>query len=87
MGENGGPAPASEQNITNIPTVRITTAQASKFFNLIFANDKNSSSSYLKVKVFNVLFVWKNLKKTNPLNAFLVHIIFTKNAYHDGYEW
>jgi hypothetical protein len=28
MGENSGPAPASETHINSIPTVKITTAQA-----------------------------------------------------------
>ena len=31
MGENSGPAPASENRINSIPTVEITSEQASKF--------------------------------------------------------
>jgi hypothetical protein len=32
MGENGGPAPASESRINSIPTVRITKEQARMLF-------------------------------------------------------
>ena len=35
MGENSGPAPASEMDIHSIPTVRITGAQARMLSNLI----------------------------------------------------
>jgi hypothetical protein len=35
MGENSGPAPASETHINSIPTVKVTVAQARKLFNLI----------------------------------------------------
>jgi hypothetical protein len=35
MGENGGPAPASENRINSIPTVKVTAAQARILFNIL----------------------------------------------------
>jgi hypothetical protein len=35
MGENSGPAPASETRINSIPTVKITREQARMLFNIL----------------------------------------------------
>ena len=35
MGENSGPAPASESNINSIPTVKVTAAQARMLFHIL----------------------------------------------------
>jgi hypothetical protein len=35
MGENSGPAPASENLINTIPTVKITSAQARMLFDIL----------------------------------------------------
>jgi hypothetical protein len=35
MGDNGGPAPASENRINTIPTVKVTAAQASRLFSIV----------------------------------------------------
>ena len=45
MGENSGPAPASETDITSIPTVRITAAQARMLSNLLRERQKKAFSS------------------------------------------
>lgn len=42
MGDNNGPAPASETNINSIPTVKITAAQARPLSNLENDEDRRS---------------------------------------------
>jgi hypothetical protein len=42
MGENGGPAPASENLINTIPTVRVTREQARMLFSSFFLYKRKS---------------------------------------------
>ncbi len=39
MGETSGPAPASENRINSIPTVKVTAEQARMSFNIISENN------------------------------------------------
>jgi hypothetical protein len=41
MGENGGPAPASENLINTIPTVKVTREQARMLFEIFFYITEN----------------------------------------------
>ena len=41
MGDNGGPAPASETRINAIPTVKITAAQARMLFDILYRKKRD----------------------------------------------
>lgn len=86
MGENSGPAPAPENRINSIPTVKVTADQARMYSSLLSIEEILDQSNFFQVIISSVLSVWTISKKMMTRKNCLVHIIFTKNVYHVGFD-
>ena len=85
MGENSGPAPAPENRINAIPTVKVTGEQARR--SLVRARDEENEIHVVQVTICNVPFAWMISKKMTKLKDFRAPIISMRTVYYDGYGW
>ena len=85
MGENSGPAPAPENRINAIPTVKVTGEQART--SLVHSCDGEKEIRVVQVTICNVPFAWMISKKMTKRNDFRAPIIFMKTVYYDGSGW